>query len=106
MRTILYRVTETRTVLLELHGREESWTEVPSSGQGLQAGTLSNTSQILQILLSYVQHNKGKALRQEDSADTQNKVSSYSRRHFAANISLMLPPCSSKCLTEIIFFII
>lgn len=43
MGTILNRVTETKTVLLELWGREESWTEVPSSGRGLQAGTLPTT---------------------------------------------------------------
>lgn len=43
MGTILYCVTETKTVLLELQGSEESWTEVPSSGQGLQAGTLPIT---------------------------------------------------------------
>lgn len=35
MGTTLYRVTETKTVLLELQGSEESWTEVPSSGRGL-----------------------------------------------------------------------
>lgn len=49
--------------------------------------TAYNTSQILQILLSYMQHDKGKAHRQVDPADTENEVSLYSRRYFAANKS-------------------
>jgi len=58
-------------VLLELQGGEESWTVVPSSGWGLQAGTLPIT-QAKYRKYYYVQHDKGKALWQVYSADTQN----------------------------------
>lgn len=43
MREIPQRVAETKSVLLELQGSEESWTVVPSSGWGLQAGMLPIT---------------------------------------------------------------